>query len=334
MSTARKCKTKYLVKSLLIYSAVSACLILSAKVLLAQENNSRTIIISPPTFTDNFDPGDKKEGKMKITNTSPNDTITFKAVMRDFIVEDTQGTPIVNVDFATAMSKYAASSWIAVYPSTFTLAPGKTQEINYYVQIPIDARPGGRYAAVVYEPQERIDVKGTGTGVETHIGSLFVFRINGPIVENATVTGFAPEKGLWEYGPVTINTQILNSSDSHIKPKGTVAIKNFFGQTVATQALTEHNIFPEARRDFQNSLGKKYMFGPYTAELKATYGDAGTKTLFATVGFFVLPWKIASLVLLAIVVVVLLIIFYRRKKKKNATPPPPPAEPQQPAATQ
>jgi hypothetical protein len=334
MSTARKYKTKYFAKSILLYSVISACLILSAKVIFAQDNTERSIIISPPTFTESFNPGDRKEGKMKITNTSPNDTITFKAVMRDFIVEDTIGTPLINVNLDTVKSKFAASSWVAIYPSTFTLAPGKTQEINYYVQVPIDARPGGRYAAVVYEPLTRINIEGTGTGVETHIGSLFIFRINGPIVENATVTRFAPEKAMWEYGPVTINTQILNSSDSHIKPTGTVAIKNFFGQIVATQPLSEYNIFPEARRDFQNTLGKKYMFGPYTAELKATYGDAGTKTLFATVGFFVLPWKIASLVLLAIVVVVLLIIFYRRNKKKNSPPPPPHTEAQQPVATQ
>ena len=318
MSTARKCKTKYLAKSALLYTAISAGLILSAKIIFAQEANQRTLTISPPTINERFNPGDKKEGKMKITNTSPADTITFKAVLKDFIVEDSKGTPLIDVDMG-AKAKYAASSWVAVYPSTFTLAPGKTQDISYYIQVPTDARPGGRYAAVVYQPQERIDVKGSGTGVETHIGSLFILRINGDITENASVTKFVAEKGFLEYGPVTINTQILNSGDSHIRPLGTVTIKNLFGQVVASQPLPEHNIFPEAARESTNTLGKKYMLGPYTAELSAKYGDLGTKTLFATVGFFVLPWKIVSVIVLAIVAVILFIIFWR-KKKKNTIP--------------
>lgn len=334
MSTTTKYKTKYLAKSAILYAAITAVLLLSVKVLFAQEADSRTILISPPTVSERFDPGDKKEGTMKITNTSASDTITFKAVIRDFIVEDTKGTPLINVDFGVGKRKYAASSWIGVYPSTFSLSPGQTQTVNYYVQIPQDARPGGRYAAVVYEPQERIDVKGSGTGVETHIGSLFILRINGDIVENASVTRFGASKKFWEYGPITVNTQIYNGSDSHIRPSGTVVLKNLFGKIVATQPLTEFNIFPEVGRDFTNSLGEKLMFGPYTAELKATYGDNNSKTLFASTGLFVLPWKIVAIVILVIVVLVLLGIFLRRRKKNTHShqdPPQPPVAPAQPA---
>ena len=260
MSTARKYKTKYFAKSILVYSAVSACLIISAKMIFAQETPTRSLVISPPTVTERLDPGDQKEGTMKITNKG-NSSMTFKAVVRDFIVEDTVGTPILITD-DLAKAKYSASAWVGIYPSSFTLPAGQTQNLNYYIQLPPDARPGGRYAAIVFEPQDRIGVEGTGTGVETHIGSLFIFRVNGDIIENASVTKFAASKSFWEYGPVTINTQILNSSDSHIRPAGSVVIKNIFGQVVATQPLPEHNIFPEARRDFENSLGKKYMVGP------------------------------------------------------------------------
>ncbi len=304
---------------------VSAGLILGAKMLFAQETTqTRTIIVSPPSVNERFDPGSNKEGVMKITNTSATDTITFKAEIRDFIVEDTVGTPLINVDFGAGKKKYAASSWVGVYPSLFTLGPGKTQIINYYIQVPLDARPGGRYAAVVYQPQERIDVKGTGTGVETHIGSLFIIRVNGDIVENASISKFAAEKSFWEYGPVSLNTQILNRSDSHVRPRGTITVKNLIGQIVDSQPLKEENIFPEAARDFNNKVGKKLMFGSYTAELKATYGDKNDKTLFATATFIVFPWKIAGLVALGIVATILLIIYLRRRKKTthHATPPP------------
>lgn len=335
MSTARRYKTKYFAKSLFLSGAICLCLLVSAKFIFAQtqNQNSRTIIVSPPSVTDNFDPGAKKEGKMKLTNTSPTDTLTFKAVIRDFIVENSIGTPIIDSN-SPNREKYAASSWVGVYPSTFTLAPGQTQEIDYYIQVPADARPGGRYAAVVYEPQERIDAGGTGTAVETHIGTLFIFRVNGDVVENASVKSFGTANKVYEYGPAEVKTVISNFSDTHVKPQGTIALKNIIGQTLETVYLNEHNIFPEADRDYFNTLGKKYMFGLYNLELRATYGINNNLTLFATTSFFVFPWKIVAIVVLVIVVAILLFIYLRRRKKNRIHQQPPVQQTQQTQPTQ
>lgn len=324
MSITRKCKTKYLAKSVFVYTAITAGLLLSAKIIFAQQA-ARSITIVPPTSEFKVDPGDRTEGTLKVVNSS-NTPLTFKAQVRDFVVEDSIGSPHILPD-NTLSKKYSASAWISVEPSTFTIEPGKTQKLSYFMQIPADARPGGHYAAVVYEPQEPIGIQGTGTGVETHVATLFYVRVNGTIVENATVKKFAAEKSFAEYGPATIKTQIINYSDSHIRPQGSVSVKNVLGQTVYTEKLEEHNIFPEATRDFTTVLGKKLMFGPYTAELKATYGTNNNLTLFATTGFFILPWKIVSVVLLAIIVVILLFIFWKKNKKKHHSAPQ--IEPQQ-----
>jgi hypothetical protein len=329
MTTTGKCKTKYLAKSALLYTAVAAGLILSAKIIFAQEQpQQRSIIISPPSVERTEDPGTTGEGILKITNNSATQ-LTFKAFVRDFVVDNPDGIPHVLIG-NTLSTKYSASAWIGVSPNSFTLAPGKTQELSYYLQIPKDARPGGHYAAVMYEPQEALGAQGTGAGVETHIGSLFYIHVKGNIVENASVKSFSANN-FQEYGPVTIKTQIANSSDTDIKPQGTITVKNILGQVAYSQPLEEHNIYPEAVRNFQNTLGHKFMFGPYTAELKATYGEAYNHTLFASLTFFILPWKIVALVLLAIIVIVLLFIWLRRKKKK--TPPPPPVTQAPPVAT-
>jgi hypothetical protein len=323
MSTARKCKTKYLAKSAILYTAIAAGLILSAKMIFAQEAQ-RTVTISPPTIERTEDPGTTGEGTLKITNNSGT-SLTFKAVIRDFVVDNPNGIPHVLVG-DTLSTKYSASAWIGVSPNTFTVAPGKTQQLSYYLQIPANARPGGHYAAVMYEPQEVIGGEGTGAGVETHIGSLFYIHVKGNVIENATVKQFSANS-FQEYGPVTINTQIANSSDTDIKPQGTVTVKNILGQVAYSQPLEAHNIYPEAVRNFSNKLGKKFMFGPYTAELHATFGAANNKTLFASVGFFILPWKIVGLVVLALIVLILLFIFWR-KKKKNTPPVTPVSQPQ------
>lgn len=329
MSTARLYKTRYFAKSFAITSVICLFLIISVKFIFAQtQPSSRTLVVSPPTVTENFDPGAQKEGKMKLTNISQQDTLTFKAVIRDFIVADTKGTPLIEADLGEAKRKYAASSWIGIYPSTFTLKPGQSENLTYFIQVPKDARPGGRYASIVFESQNGYGPGGSGASVETHIGTLFIFRINGQVVENASVKSFSTDKKIYEYGPANILTQILNSSDTHIKPVGTVMVKNLIGQTVDSQNLEDHNIFPEAVRDFNNTVGKKFMFGMYTAELHATYGDKNNLTLFASTTFFVFPWKIAGIVALAVIVIILLIIYLRRRKKKGTHHEEQPQQPQ------
>ena len=312
---------------------VSAGLIFGAKLIFAQET-TRSITIVPPANEFKVNPGDKQEGTLKVVNNS-NGPLTFSAVVRDFIVDDTIGTPKLLAD-DTLSKKYSAASWIAVSPSSFTIPAGKTQILNYYLQVPINARPGGHYAGVVYEPQELLGVKGTGTGGQTHLGTLYYVRVSGDIVENATVRKFEPSHKFLEYGPATILTQIYNGSDSHIRPQGQLQIKNLIGQPIYSVKLEEHNIFPEAARDFTTKIGKKLMFGIYTVELKATYGTNNNLTLFGSTNFIVFPWKIAVVVILAIAVAILLYIFIKKRKKGSTQIPPvvqqPPAQPQGPLA--
>src|SRR3989344_5396369 len=213
MSTARRCKTKYIAKSALVYSVVSLFLILTANALFAQQQPARSITIVTPLVDSLLNPGDKREGVLKLVNNSSTE-LTFKASVKDFIVDDSLGTPKILPD-GTFSNKYSAASWIAVTPDTFTLASGKTQILNYYIQIPGDARPGGHYAAIVYEPQELLGVAGTGAGVEAHLGTLFYAAVDGDIVENASVKEFKDDSSFQEYGPVGLTSLIVNYSDTH-----------------------------------------------------------------------------------------------------------------------
>lgn len=319
MSTAKTLKAKYLAKNIALYSAISAGLLLGAKVIFAQEN-PRTITMVPPSTEKQLNAGETSEGTLKIINDS-NTSLTFTATVKDFIVEDTNGTPVI-LDNNTLSKKYSAAAWLAVTPNTFTVPAGKSQQINYFMQVPADAGPGGHYAAVVFQPTDIINVKGTGAGVMTQLASLFYIRVNGDITEKAQVIKFGAN-GFQEYAPIKITTQVQNMSDYHINPKGNIVIKNLFGQVVESQPLTPRNIFPGTSIVFSNTLGKGFMMGRYTATLNATYGTNNNLPLTATTTFIIFPWKVAGMALLVIVAVVLAIIFMRRKKRKVGTVPPP-----------
>ncbi len=279
----------------------------------------RTITIVPPSLPLTLNPGDRTEGVLKVINDS-NQPLTFTASTQDFIVEDTKGTP----DFVpqdTFGKPYSGASWIGIVPDNFTVNPGQKEMLAFYVQVPKNARPGGHYAGVIYTPTSSFGSKSSGPAVQTQIGTLFSIDITGPIHEEALVSTFRPEHGFYEYGPVNVLTQVKNLGDLHIKPIGTITIYDIFGRKLAVLPLSAHNIFPQAARDFVNVFGQHWMVGPFTAKFAANYGRSDNLTLLASTTFWVFPWKVTIVILLAIIAGVLGYFVWKRRKGEKEHPP-------------
>ncbi|MCL5435286.1 MAG: hypothetical protein M1405_02770 [Patescibacteria group bacterium] len=298
---------------------LSACLFayLLIGVILAQraraQETFRTYTISPPTVSQKLDPGQTAEGTLKVINDTDHD-LTFTTAVKDFIVEDTIGTPVFLPNNSLS-NKYSAAAWLGVTPDTFTIKSRARQELNYFIQVPKNARPGGHYAAVLYTPATNVNVGGTGATVVTQAGSLFYITVKGPIKESATVTKFFAN-GFQEYGPVKILTQIKNFGDLHIRPQGYITVSDMLGRK-AILPLKENNIFPQAARDYENQFGGKLMIGRFKAELLASYGVNNNLPLASAVYFWVFPWKIAVIVILVIIALILGSMYYRKNGFKK-----------------
>ncbi len=284
---------------------------------VSAQEQVRSYTIMPPTLQVPLTPGKKSEGIVRLRNET-DETVTFNVLVQDFIVSDTRGTPTI-LPPDTLSNKYSASSWIGVSPSRFTVGPHQIQVINYYLQVPNDARPGGHYAALVYAPVTEKGVDNSGATVNSQIGTLFSVTLDGPITEKGLVTRlYTPF--LQEFGPVAISTQIKNLGDEHIRPLGTITLTNMLGGK-EVQPLHENNIFPESARDFANIMGEKWMLGRYEAKLEATYGRAKNLPLYATVVFWVIPWKLIIVIILLIVAAILAYMLMKKKKDGDTTPP-------------
>ena len=274
----------------------------------------RSYTITPPTLVTPLAPGKTSEGIMAVRNET-DETVTFNLQIQDFIVTDTHGTPkILPAD--TLSNKYSAASWIGVSPTRFTLQPHGRQQLNYFIQIPSNARPGGHYAAVVYAPVTEKGVDSTGATVNSQIGTLFSITIAGPITEKAVVSKFSTPF-FQEYGPIALSTQIQNLGDEHIHPLASVTLTSWFGKQV--QPFHENNIFPQAARDYVNIMGKTWMFGRYVATLQGTYGRSNTLPITATVVFWVIPWKLIVVIILFIIAAVLGYMLMTKKSDRSAS---------------
>lgn len=262
----------------------------------------RAMTIVPPTVEKTLDPGQTAEGEMKVINDS-NEPLTFSASVQDFMVTDKEGTPNL-LPPNTLSRRFSAASWLGITPGSFTIEPHQKQTLNFYLQIPADAAPGGHYAAVAFTPVDNSVVAGTGATVQTQIGTLFYITVNGPIKEQSLISKFFANP-FSEYGPVKILTQIKNLGDLHVRPIGYVTISDIFGRTIQTEKLPEFNVFPTAARDFENTMGGKLMVGRFKANLLASYGRDNNLPLVASVYFWVFPWKVSLVLILAIAAAIL-----------------------------
>lgn len=299
---------KKLLFSVFLYSIF---FILNSNICFAQTITKLDAI--PPRLEMEVKPGEVGHQVLKVRNTGESEQAVIVKI-QDFIVKDDKGTPVPVEEEISG--RWAASTWVTVSPSKFTIKPGELKELDMTIIVPDDALPGGHYAVVFYEPAQGIEIEGTKSAVALNVGTLVYITVPGPITENAVVRRM-DIPSFSEYGPVKIKTEIANMSDVHINPVGEIKIYNMLGGLDQTLKLDSLNIFPGTSREYENSWDKIWGFGKYKAMLEAGYGSQGN-TLQAVVYFWVLPWKIIVFTVLTIVIVVLLIILI---KKNNRIPP-------------
>ena len=287
---------------------------------------SAKMTVAPSRQELTIDPGETTAINIKFLNQTDS-PISGLLKVADFIVENKEGTPTFleespTVTGVTQISpRFSAASWITLPYDRMTIAAKDKVLINAKITAPANARPGGRYVAIYFEPGGT-PTKAAGlpkeaaSPVAVKIAGLVYMRVSGPVSEDAWVIQFTAPR-FSQYGPVNITTELANKGDYHIRPKGTITLTNILGKEIDSQLLKEENIFPDASRLFENKLGQKWMLGKYGAKLTAVYGETG-KALTATIYFWVFPWKEVTIAILAIVIsIILLSTFFRRFKHRQ-----------------
>ncbi|MCS6956305.1 MAG: hypothetical protein NZM02_00455 [Patescibacteria group bacterium] len=279
------------------------------------------LVVMPSRQEIEVSPGEKKYLTINFYNQSSEPISGFFKVA-DFIVQDKDGTPRLIENTEEAPARFSASSWFKLMYDRATLPANNKVSLQAEINIPLSVRPGGKYAAIFFEySPKNINNKSeqnyqAGLGTSSRIASLVYIKVKGPITEKALISRFFAPK-FQEYGPIKIETQILNRGDYHITPKGIITLKNLLNKEVDKSNLKEKNIFPDMVRNYENELGKKWMIGKYKANIIASYGNSG-QTLEAVIDIWVFPWKIALVIILTLIILILLISnLYKNFVKKE-----------------
>ena len=297
---------------------------------------AQALTISPPSIEFSVQPGNQAEFVIKLYNEGETkqelflDTTTFTS-------GQDEGIPVY--DFS--VPKEDIATWVNLDPAPIVLEPQGRKEVTITVNVPADAAPGGHYGIVAFSSKP----PSSGTdkpqvAITQGIGTLLLVRIEGEIVESATISAFSTIAKTNRL-PVQFSTTYQNTGNIHLKPSGAITITSMTKKVVATIPVnaTKRSTLPKSSRSYDatwekgtvkamatNSWAKfweeysneraNFGLGKYTATLALTAGQSNGVVTNATTTFWVLPWHVVLVWGLGFVILlVLLIILIKRYNK-------------------
>jgi hypothetical protein len=263
------------------------------------------ITITPLTFELTANPGEAVSNSIRVSNAS-GAAVIFEMEVEDFTSAGEKGEVIVD---PSSDETFSLKKWITTSPSRFTLESGQTQVVDFSINVPEGAEPGGHYGTVLASVKGTIGV--TGAAISPKVGSLILLSVSGPIREEMFVREFTVPQ-FSQFGPVPFKVRLENTGSVHVKPIGFVGISDMFGKRVADIELPQKRILPGNTREIDLSWDKKFPLGKYTATLVTSFGVSNTP-LSAVTTFWVFPWKIALEILICIAVVIAVLVKTRKR---------------------
>ena len=296
----------------------------------AQESGAIAFSITPPLIKNTMSPGEIWKSSIKIINNNPKEINIYVQAL-DFQGEKESG----EVEFLRKKEKNADGSlpffsqWIVLEKTEFTLLPFGSQEIPFIIDVPIDASPGGHYAALLAGTAPPADdISGSSIKISSLLTSLILLNVKGDVEERGIIREFSSNKNFYQNEKIDFIVRFENLGNIHLQPRGDIKIYNQFDE-LKDKILINHdtdfgNVLPKNIRkwNFEWESGKNLLdMGRYRAELILTYGQNEKQTIDQTIYFWVIFIKplviFLSVILFVIFLIVVIIRSYVRRAIKS-----------------
>lgn len=291
---------------LILMSSVFVATALPAPTHAQSNGAAQGIEISPALVDLNAERGQTYTIKLKVTNVTPA-ALVYTSEVNDFTSKDESGAPQILIG-ENLPSTASVVDWVTT-EQEFTLQSRESRTILASITIPSDAEPGGHYGAIRFSGRAP-ELQETGVGLSASAGMLMLIRVSGEINESANVASFFTANAdgqsfFFENSPIKFVTRIKNDGNIHVKPIGSIELRDMFGNIVSTMPVNDSksNVLPSSIRKFENEYKSDWMFGLYTANLTLGYGTTG-QAITNSITFWVIPYKLILIVLLVLFTVV------------------------------
>jgi len=226
------------------------------------------ISVSPPSFEFTTNKGEVMENTIRLENLT-NRPLELTVYPQNFTAYGQGG----QVELTDEETNFAIAKWITFETKELTIGPKGDYLFTFRINIPEAAEPGSHYGAIVFRSKEG-QTDETGSRLAQEIGSLILLKIPGNLYESANLVSFLPETKWFKNDKAKLIALVENTGNIHVKPYGSIVIKNLFNQTVYTHEVIGRNVLPGSKRLFDEEFNFKKI-GFYKAELTLLYADGG-----------------------------------------------------------
>lgn len=274
------------------------------------QGNGTAIKVSPVLFDElTAAPGEQLSGQVTLSNPGDTETVLYPT-SQNFLpdTESEEGIPSLTEND----TPYGMKDWISFDQNSVSLAPGASDTIKFFINVPANANPGGRYGSMLFSTKAPEGTpETTSLKVESAVNTLVLLKVSGNVTEAGNVVEFST-KGLDDQGKVDFSLRFANTGNIHFKPKGMITITNWLGSTVAEVELEGENVLPDSIRNMVTTWEPQgTLFGKYTATVNGTFGSSNTQfteqTSFSKYHFTTL--------LIILVIIILIILFIKMSSK-------------------
>lgn len=287
----------------------------------ADDSNSKppTATISPVLEKITLQPGSKYRSSLRLANTGGS-ALEYKVYAKPYgISADDQ--EYSNPSYSELTDYSTISKWIKIdeEDTTGSLESLGETEINYTIDVPEDAAPGGQYAAIIVERTNNAPTGATNASVTSIPRTAFL--VYATVAGQANNSGSVSQNSISTFffnPPITATSLVENTGNVHSDAEYILQVFPLFSDEEAytneEEPMTK-TILPETRRFVTQSWDGAPSLGIF--KVKQTVKFAGNESVTEKIVIICPMW----LVFLVIFGVVFLIVYLiaRSKMRKGSS---------------
>ncbi|OGR83436.1 MAG: hypothetical protein A2901_05330, partial [Elusimicrobia bacterium RIFCSPLOWO2_01_FULL_54_10] len=269
-----------------------------------------------------MEPGTTATDIIRIFN-GGTEPFTASVQVEDIAPSGERGEAIIE---AAETTSYSIATWMQLSENNITVNPGEQRVINFTMNIPPEAEPGGHYGSVTVEAQPDPLSGGSGVQFRQKVAALMLVDVAGDVAEELSLTDFyisteqttihydwIPTNWILEPDEITFVTRFENKGSVHNKPAGFITVTDGFGRELAKLPIDQRNILPDSRRVIETKWTPgRLTLGKIRAQVDVIYGQRNTP-LFAAAEFWIAPVKVLGPWLIGGTIGLILIILLRKR---------------------
>ena len=252
-----------------------------------------SITVYPTSFRLSLNPGDFWESEVTVVNPN-NFPLLVRPEKENFGTGDEGSIKLLGVE----NGEYGLISWIKIDQTDIVLAPKDRHTWKFSIKVPLQAQPGGHYAAVLFRglEAEQQTMAGSGIGISGRVGALVLVEVSGDLKQGGAIEDLVAPKFI-SHGPLPVSFKINNTGNSHFNPGGKVIFTGWFQNNEAD--IEPKTIFGGYSRSFEARWEKRYLFGPISVRVLAKIPN-GPELAAKSITIWAFPWQEFSALLIVL----------------------------------